>query len=296
MTKLENAISYLPVHDGGLQIFDVDHGQCALLTVPALGHTAFRVLIDCGHATRFRSGSWYPGTHLQRLGVHYLDMLVCTNFDEDHMSGYPDLLNRGIGIGCILANPTITPEMIVQLKTRDGMGPGIAALANALAIRRGMAWAQVPPTIPNVNMIWSWNPFPYFDDENNLSLVFTLDIRGFRFMFPGDMESNGWANLLATCPAFRPVVAGVDVLVAAHHGRRSGISKKMFDVYGCNPKLVIISDDCKKYDTQDTTSYYGSKAIGITNYRGQPGVRRVLSTRSDGEICFSFVNDRCYVF
>jgi len=284
------------LHDGGLQIFDVDHGQCALLTMPANGRTAHRVLIDCGHATNFMGSQWYPGAHLKGLGVNYVDMLVCTNFDEDHMSGYPDLVSRGIGIGCILVNPTVAPEAIVKLKTRDGMGPGIAALANTLAIRRGMPWAQTPPNIPNVHMIWSWNPYPYFDDENNLSLVFTLDVRGFRFMFPGDMESNGWANLLETCPAFRPVVAGVHVLVAAHHGRQSGISEEMFDVHGCNPNLIVISDDYKQYDTQDTTAYYGGKAIGITNYRGQPGVRRVLTTRSDGEVRFSFVNGRCDVW
>lgn len=289
-------MTYLPVHDGGLQIFDVDHGQCALLTMPAIGGTVCRILVDCGHATSFRGAPWYPGAHLQGLGVRFVDMLVCTNFDEDHMSGYPDLVSRGISIGRILANPTVAPETIVSLKTRDGMGPGIAALASTLAIRRSMAWAQVTPTIPNVNTIWSWNPYPYFDDENNLSLVLTLDIRGFRFMFPGDMESNGWANLLATCPAFRPVVAGVHVLVAAHHGRRSGVSEEMFDVHGCNPNLVVISDDYKQYDTQDTTTYYGSKAIGITNFRGQPGVRRVLTTRSDGEVRFSFVNGRCDVW
>jgi len=289
-------MTHFPLHAGGLQIFDVDHGQCALLTMPGDGGTIYRVLIDCGHAMNFQGRPWYPGVHLQSLGVSYIDMLVCTNFDEDHMSGYPDLVSRGINIGCILGNPTVAPETIVKLKTRDGMGQGIEALANTLAIRRSIAWAQVPPTIPNVNMIWSWNPYPYFDDENNLSLVFTLDVHGFRFMFPGDMEGNGWANLLATCPAFRPVAAGVHVLIAAHHGRRNGIFEEMFDVYGCTPQLVVISDDYKQYDTQETTNYYGSKAIGITNYRGQSDVRRVLTTRSDGEIRFSFLNGQCHVW
>lgn len=287
---------HLPLLDGGLQIFDVDHGQCALLTVPGYGGTIYRVLIDCGHAAHFQGRPWYPGAHLRSLGVSYIDMLVCTNFDEDHMSGYPDLVSRGISIGCLLGNPTVVPEAVVKLKTQDGMGPGIEALANTLAIRRSIAWAQVPPTIPNVNMIWSWNPYPYFDDENNLSLVFTLEIHGFRFMFPGDMEAKGWANLLSTCSAFRPVVAGVNVLVAAHHGRRNGICGDIFDVHGCTPQLVVISDDYKQHDTQETTTYYGSKAIGIANYRGQSGVRRVLTTRSDGEIRFSFLNGRCEVW
>lgn len=284
------------LHDGALQVFDVDHGQCALLTMPGYRGATHRVLIDCGHGTNFQGRPWYPGAHLQGMGVTYIDLLVSTNFDEDHMSGYPDLVSRGINIGCILGNPTVVPETIVKLKTQDGMGPGIAALANALSIRRSMAWAQVPPTIPNANMTWSWNPYPYFDDENNLSLVFTLDVSGFRFMFPGDLEDKGWTNLLATCPAFSPVVSGVHVLIASHHGRQSGICKAMFDVYGCRPKLVVISDDYKQYDTQDTTTYYGTKSVGITNYRDRPGVRRVLTTRHDGEVRFSFVNGRCDVW
>lgn len=42
------------LHDGALQIFDVDHGQCALLTIPCGFGRVCRVLIDCGHAVNFR--------------------------------------------------------------------------------------------------------------------------------------------------------------------------------------------------------------------------------------------------
>ncbi|MBF4014829.1 hypothetical protein ISI02_24600 [Burkholderia pseudomallei] len=285
----------MDLQDGCLQIFDVDHGQCALLTMPIPGGVQ-RVLIDCGHSVDFDGAPWYPGGHLESMGVNYVDMLVCTNYDEDHASGFADLTRRGITVGCILGNPTVAPETIAHLKTEDGMGNGIKAIAETLATRRLIGWAQVPPQIPGINMIWSWNPYPFFDDENNLSLVFTLDIKGFRFMFPGDMERRGWEHLLTTCPAFRPVVAGVNVLVAAHHGRDNGICEDMFDRYGCTPKLVVISDDYKQHDTQETTNYHGSKASGIENYRGRPGLRRVLTTRSDGEIWFSFVNGRCDVF
>ena len=37
------------LQDGFLQIFDVDHGQCALLTIPGPAGTK-RVMIDCGDA------------------------------------------------------------------------------------------------------------------------------------------------------------------------------------------------------------------------------------------------------
>jgi beta-lactamase superfamily II metal-dependent hydrolase len=219
-------------------------------------------------------------------------MLVCTNYDEDHVSGFPDLDRRGITVGCILGNPTVTAETIMSLKTEDGMGPGIQAIATALGARRQIGWPQIPPTIPGLSLTWSWNPYPYFDDENNLSLVVTLNIHGFNFMFPGDMERRGFDNLLNTYPPFRQIAAGVDVLVAPHHGRDDGICPALFDVYGCKPQLVVISDDYKQYDTQETTTYYGGKARGIPSFRDQ-GARYVLTTRNDGEIRFSFKSGYC---
>ncbi len=283
-----------PIQDGALQVFDVDHGQCALLTLPSPIGKRY-VLIDCGHSVNFGGAPWYPGAHLERMGVKYVDLLVCTNYDEDHASGYPDLTRRGISVGCILVNPTVAPETIVKLKTEDGMGDGIRAIATALAIRRGMGFAQVPPIIPGLDLTWAWNPYPFFDDENNLSLVLALRVHGFCFMFPGDMETKGFDHMLQTCSPFRDVVAGVHVLVAAHHGRENGICPAMFDIYGCKPQLVVISDDYKQYDTQETTNYYGSKARGVLLFRDQ-GPRYVLTTRSDGEIIFSFQNGSCRVW
>ena len=277
--------------DGCLQIFNVDHGQCALLMLPGLGRS-YVVLIDCGHSTNYKGGPWYPGRHLAAMGVSYVDLLICTNYDEDHASGYPDLSARNITVGCILGNPTVAAETIVKLKTQDGMGPGIGAIATALAGRRQIGWPQVPPLIPGLNLTWAWNPYPLFEDENNLSLIAILNIRGFNFMFPGDMETNGFNHLITTCAEFRQLLPSISVLVASHHGRESGICTSMFDNWGCNPSLVVISDDYKQFDTQETTNYYGRKARGIRWFRNQ-GARYVLTTRSDDEIRFSFSNGQC---
>jgi hypothetical protein len=149
-----------PTLDGTLQIFDVDHGQCALLTMPSQGG-AYRALIDCGHSVDFGGRPWYPGGHLQSLGVKYLDLMVCTNFDEDHMSGFPDLYNRGISVGCILGNPTVSPDTVARLKTEDGMGYGIERLTDVLRARAQLGWIQHPNlTPPDLNMWWTWNPYP----------------------------------------------------------------------------------------------------------------------------------------
>lgn len=279
------------MQDGLLQIFDVEHGACALFTSASTGVGCKRLLIDCGHNATL---GWYPGEHLQQLGVRTLEQLVITNYDEDHVSGYPDLLRRGIHVDWMIRNSSVAPRVIKYLKSEDGMGRGIEALVNSLSHFGPPLASATPPSYPGVRLETFRNTYPVFEDENNLSLVLYLEIHGFKFLFPGDMECAGFEYLLQTNARFRSVIGSIDVLVASHHGRDSGICEAMFDNCSCKPQLVVISDDYKQYDTQETVSYYASKCSGIQDYRGC-GPRRVLTTRSDGEIDFTFVNGRCVV-
>lgn len=287
-------MEWVPVHDGLLQVFDVEHGACSLLTLPQLGGGMQRILIDCGHNA---TTDWYPGDHLRAIGVTHLDQLVVTNYDEDHVSGYRNLLERGIHIASILRNPSVSSGTIRHLKSEDGMGEGIEALADSLSGYTPIADGALRPAFNGVAREWIWNQYPHFDDENNLSLLLHLRIRGFSFLFTGDMECAGFRNVLQTCPRFREICSEVDVLMASHHGRQNGICPEMFDGYDCSPKLVVISDDYKQYDTQETTNYYGSKTRGIAwqPRQGPPCVRKVLTTRSDGELLFSFRDNNCWV-
>jgi beta-lactamase superfamily II metal-dependent hydrolase len=282
----------IPIHDGLLQFFNVDHGACSLLTLPTAQGTK-RVLIDCGHNTAYRGGPWYPADQLLSNGIKHVDLLVVTNFDEDHVSGAPNMVEKGITVGCVLGNPTVPPEVIEQLKSEDGMGNGIRVIVNTLADRRRRGEAQDPPIIPGLELSRFWNPWPYWDTENNLSLVVHMSILGFNFLFTGDMERDGFENLLNYTP-FAGLAKGIDVLVAPHHGRENGKCEKFFDEHHCKPALVIISDCAKKHQSQETVPYYYSKARGIQNFRGN-GPRYVLTTRSDDHFYFSFQGGKCFV-
>ena len=284
----------IPVNDALLQIFNVEHGACALLTTPnGLGGWR-RILIDCGHNA---TTGWYPGRHLRSLGVTQLEKLIVTNYDEDHVSGYPDLINQGIQVEWIVRNTSVSPATIRYLKSESGMGRGIDTLVQSLDgySPPGLAGSS-SPVLPGVTLEYFRNDYPVFDDENNLSLVLYLTVHGTSFLFPGDMECDGFEHLLATNLRFRQVVRSINVLVASHHGRENGICEDMFDIYGCCPQLVVISDDYKQYDTQETTRYYASKATGITNFRGPNINRWVLTTRSDGDIHFTWANGGCIVY
>ena len=141
---------------------------------------------------------------------------------------------------------------------------------------------------PGLNWHAFWNPYPVFTtDENDLSLALYLTLNGTTFLFPGDLERRGCLNMLATNANFRNCARNVDVLIASHHGRDTGICEQLFDLCDCKPQIVVISDDCHQYDTQKTCQYYGSKARGIQGFR-IGGNRTVLTTRSDGDVTFTW--------
>jgi beta-lactamase superfamily II metal-dependent hydrolase len=261
-----------------LEIFDVEHGQCALLTHDNGG----RIMIDCGHNS---TTGWTPGRHLQNLGVTNLTKLVITNYDEDHVSGLIDLEKR-VYIEWLLRNQSVNASTIKALKSDTGMGANIEYLAQRFS--NFVPSSQTFPALPGIwEGVWC-NNYPTFDDENNLSLAYALRVHNQMFIFPGDLECAGWERLLRDQAGLRDAVAVCDVLVASHHGRESGICEAMFNDYGCNPQLIVISDDVHQYDTQQKTGYYGSKCRGAP-FRGSR--RRVLTTRTDGKIQFSWSPD-----
>ena len=86
-----------------LEIFNVAHGQCSLISSDDGAH----MLIDCGH----NGGTgWRPSDMLARRGMHWLDELVITNCDEDHASDLPNVLAT-VDIGCLTRNPTVAGDI-----------------------------------------------------------------------------------------------------------------------------------------------------------------------------------------
>ena len=271
-----------------LQIFDVEHGGCALLTCD----NGMRMMIDCGHNA---TTGWYPGHHLRSLGVHHLDMLVVTNYDQDHVSGFPNLADH-VGIGSIVRNTSVAPAVISGLKSEDGIvSAAMGRFIQAIGTEFGPPGSGPATQFPGVSWTVHRNAYPSFVDENNLSLVLRLAIGNISFIFPGDLECAGWRSLLATDRYFSELVASTTVLIAAHHGRSNGICPELFDHYRCNPELVVISDDYRQYASQQTTDYYRSKCRGIASFRSQ-GCRSVLTTRRDGALTFAWSATNCVVY
>lgn len=263
-----------------VEFFDVGHGACALLTA---GNR--RIMIDCASSTEF---DFFPGEMLRGRGVNVLDLLIITNFDEDHARGLPNLREH-VKISRLRVNRNVPPEKIDELKGYEP-GPGIAAAIELAKTYSDFSTTMEP--IPNVSW-WSYShayETSGFTDENNLSLVLFLKVGGVTFLFPGDMECEGMEALLDKHPKLCTDLANVTVYVAPHHGRESGKCARVFDQYGCKPKLVVISDKGYVHDTQQTVPWYRAKVQagdGGWVLTGETDASYVLSTRDRGTITFA---------
>jgi beta-lactamase superfamily II metal-dependent hydrolase len=257
-----------------VEIYNVNHGQCAVVTAP----NGRRIMVDCGD--RFEGGKWWAPS-MQYCG-QYIDLLALLNLDEDHLSNF-SLLKEYVRLGAILTNPTVTASGLRLLKP-NGMGRGTQSVETWMA---DPFKPSVPlPDFGGLRIWWYFNAFNPFRvgaaETNDLSLVLLIQYGAFKIVFSGDMEIAGWRELLANFPQLRIDLAGTSVFVASHHGRVSGCSTELFDVF--RPELIMISDTAKQYDSQDTDDWYRRRCIGVPVI-GRPGEwRYVMTTRSDGSM------------
>lgn len=258
-----------------VEFFDVEHGSCALITCD----DNTRLMIDCGHNA---STGWRPGDYLKSIGVDHLDMLAVTNYDEDHVSGLPNLREK-VSIGWLWRNSSVTGPGIRELKRGNTPGKGIEALIDMIAAYNGTSTNY--PAFRGLERKAFCHSLTEFQDENNLSLVVHAKCAGMGFMFTGDMEIPGWKKLIERSDV-QSALADTKILLASHHGRDDGCCDGIFD--HCAPTLIVISDDYHKYSTQETTDWYASKVASPILHKGIN--RRVLTTRSDGNVTF-YQND-----
>ncbi len=184
----------------------------------------------------------------------------------------------------ILSNPTVGSREFALLK-KDGMGAGAKAFASWLGRPVPHALFRQPPQpdFGPLSIRWYWNPYQpgLIDTTNNLSLVVIVQYGLFKIAFTGDLEAAGWKGLLLN-PNLRRDIAATKILVASHHGRESGCCTELFDLV--RPEIVIISDDQRQYDSQDTDDWYRQRCLGIP-FTNNPFERRyVMTTRKDGSM------------
>lgn len=266
-----------------IEIFNVNHGQCAVVTFP----NGRRLMIDCGD--RVENGRfWAPCVHYAGQAI---DLLALMNLDEDHVSNF-DLVLKHVRVPQILSNPTVGASELRALKP-DGMRRGVAAVFN---------WMNNPykgPSLPApdfspARIWWYFNPYAHnSSDSNNLSLILFIQYGSFKIVFTGDMELKGWRQLLGCQPALASDLWGTNIFVASHHGRINGYSAELFQFF--KPEIVIISDGVRQFDTQETDALYRQHCLGATVVANPLQRRFVVTTRNDGDMRINVSPDGSWI-
>jgi beta-lactamase superfamily II metal-dependent hydrolase len=241
-------------------------------------------LVDCGHS---RNLGWAPGKYLKSKNIGTLELLCVTNYDEDHVSGLPNLLAHGVSVLWLCANRDVTPDELRAIKGYGNVGLGMMDVLDMLGTHTTLPSVGSPmPQFGGLKRTTFHAPYPTFVDTNNLSLVVHLECNGVGVLFPGDLERPGWRYHLRN-PAFQDCLRRTSVFVASHHGRDDGRCDEAFDYL--NPFYTVISDCGYQYESQETINYYANRTKGGP-FR-QSATRRVLTTRNDGTITFNFNAD-----
>ena len=256
-----------------IDIHDVGHGACAVVTAP----NGARIMLDCGLGL---DPAWFPSIS---YGGQFIDLLVITNLDEDHVCDLPYLW-RDVRLGGVFSNPTVTGSALASMKSKHGMKEGVT-LAHNLLKERGSGTIGQLPSLGEVRGWCCWNRYGSdFSDTNNLSLATFLRWGRFTILFGGDLEAAGWRALLRI-PGLAADLATVNIYVASHHGRESGCCAELFE--HMRPDIVMFSDDARRYATQETDAWYRQRVRGIVDFDKPAGIfgqpkRHVMTTRRDG--------------
>ena len=198
-----------------ITFIDVGQGDAILLQSPS-GTT---VLIDGGMEERTLMAD------LRSRGVHYIDAVVVSHTDADHIGGLEGALEN-----CEV-------EMLVHPDTSStGQAGRLLALAEEMGVEVRSMRAGDRLDLEDLQLTAYGPPqdIPEGASINEYSLVLRAEGAGFSLLLSGDVEEEG-EGMLMDCA----VELDSDILKVPHHG---GFSDSNEEFFSCvNPEIAVIS-------------------------------------------------------
>lgn len=280
-------------------VCDVGDAACAIVTA----ESGYTMMVDCGSKSdktnpvdTFNSQKKWLGAkdYVTKGGTSYpLALLHITHPDDDHVGNASRIKSE--------LTPYLLQNNDYELFT-DGSDVNSDYKEKIDKKYRGRNPEEIPwgfevneiKGIP-VNVCKS-NDNLKSKERNNSSIIRFIKQGGLGILFCGDLEKAGWEYFVEHYPSYIQTLKdnGVNVLIAPHHGHKSGFPKALFDAIG-NVDLVIHSKDTEaSKEGSDVSTQYTNfsngckyKALNDSNiYYG-----KVLTTRSNGNIYLQSVAD-----
>lgn len=270
-----------------LCIYNVGRGLCVAIETPK----NYLCMIDCGCSDDTSLILHLKKTAFTELNGHKLAKLIITHPHLDHIADIQNVTEH------------MPPAIILRRKDLDrgkvtGGGSGQSPIFNHYEEHYMPPQYDCPANEPDWGdglefKSWCLDPSKAAEISNtdssyvnNTSLVTIMTYRGYRFVFPGDIESEGMAALLEQQPDLRGTIKqGIHFYLTPHHGHPSGFSKEWFGVAGPTIIANIASERRKRTGEDESQTRVDTRYSQCQYCRGEnPQGRRLISTKRDGTI------------
>lgn len=243
---------------GTIQVYYLDMGQSDCTVV----------ISDDGSCLVFDAGDNAQGTKiqlfLQNHGVSKIDTLIVSHFDADHCGG-ADVLITKYDIGRVIY-PSQTKDTATCRDVLDAMSyKGYKVTAPVVGTTYSLGGASYTIIAPSRDN---------YSDVNDSSVGIILTYGNNRFLFTGDAEEEGEADILKT-----GINIDCDVFQAGHHGSRTSSSAALLDA--ATPEYVVIScGEGNSYGHPHAETLNNLRQRGIKVYRTDE--QGTIACTSDG--------------
>ncbi|QDU55166.1 ComEC family competence protein [Aeoliella mucimassa] len=248
---------------------DVGHGVCSVVTTP----NGTTLLYDAGSLGSPSHATETISAYLWSRGIRRIDGLVLSHPDVDHFNAVPGLVDR-FKVGRVFVSPHMfaanpnrspqsAPQQLEQLLLAHDIPIQVIEMGQRLTLDRSSHAEVLFP-----------DKFGGLASDNSNSVVLSVECDGHRVLLPGDLESPGIEQVMAsdTLPC--------DVLLAPHHGSRRS-DPPGFAAWS-QPRCVVVSGGRGEVDRNVADSYRQAGAD-------------VLHTGQTGAIEFTFTDQGCQI-
>ena len=238
---------------------NVGQGDSILIELP---HRRGHVLIDSGGLLRFQQEEWKQrapyevGTqvvvpYLKGRGIGTLHTMILTHADADHVEGADEVL-REIRVRQLHISPNSFGEAAM-----DELREQLTRATVVSEQRAGQSWQLGATTFLYVS------PQDTVYEGNNDSLVLYVEHDNVGFLFTGDMEAEGEAQLIRS---YGGVIANLDVLKVAHHGSKTSSTAAF--IQHVNPRAAVVmsgQNNRYKHPHEDVVARFLANGTALYN-------------------------------
>lgn len=210
-----------------ITMLDIGQGDSVLLRTP----DRKMILVDGGSSTRSSVGKYVITPAVKYYGAKQIDYVFVSHMDSDHVNGIEELISLSTQ-GGLQIKYLILPQIALE---DEGFAELICQAQDAgikvQIMKQGDALQLGDMTM---ECLYPGGESGFGSDENNNSMVLSLQYGEFDMLFTGDLETEGEKLLME-----QQVLERYDVLKVGHHGS-SGASSQAF-LEQVKPELALIS-------------------------------------------------------